>query len=504
MRISIFVSSASLPQGIIIPGGIVVEDAVEARDVILGNVLVERGWLSPEELSRCLREAEDLIPQRPLVDAESPLSRVVLSRELLPKDELAVLGAELTKVLEWGPDFKTDQEVDLRLGHQLRSAEQLSPEYMREARALQAAAASSGLVPRLAEILLAKGFASLSSIQDALHALQQPGTPMSCGACKAACEIVGYDATQVYLCRSCRGELLTMAEAARLSSPGTPAVSGEPAGEFGRYTLPVEIGRGGMGVVYKAWDEAHRRWVALKKIPDTGRLEDLARFRREVEIARTLHHPNIVALYEVTHLGSNHLLTMEYVDGATLAGRRLSPARAAGLIATIARTVQFAHSRGIVHRDIKPQNVMIDRTGKPYLMDFGLATAREFPSSVTSVGTVMGTPGYMAPEQAIGRSSRIDRRTDVYGLGAILYQLLTGRPPFQGATPLDTIRKVVDEDLTPPSRFNPDIPRALEGVVLKSLDKDKVRRHPTARHLAEDLERFVENSAVGSSQTAPA
>ncbi len=468
---------------------------METRDVILGNVLVERGWLSPEELVRCLREAGEFT----LVEPESPLSRVVLSRGLVPKDELAVLGAELTKVLAWGPDFKTDGEIDLRLGQQLRSAEQLPSEHLREARALQAAAAASGLVPRLAEILLAKGFASLSAIQDALHALQEPGTPMSCRACKAACEIVGYDSTQVYLCRSCRGELLTMAEVARLST-GTPAASAESAGGFGRYTLPVEIGRGGMGVVYKAWDEIHQRWVALKVVPDTGRLEDLARFRREVEIARALHHPNIVALYEVSLLGSKHLLSMQYVDGATLAGRRLPPARAAGLIATIARTVQFAHSRGIVHRDIKPQNVMIDRTGKPYLMDFGLATAREFPSSVTSVGTVMGTPGYMAPEQAIGRSSRIDRRTDVYGLGAILYQLLTGRPPFQGATPLDTIRKVVDEDLLPPSRFNPDIPGTLEGVVLKSLDKDKMRRHPTARHLAEDLEHFVESSAAGGGE----
>lgn len=148
-----------------------------------------------------------------------------------------------------------------------------------------------------------------------------------------------------------------------------------------------------------------------------------------------------------------------------------------------------------IHRDIKPQNIMIDRTGKPYLMDFGLAKTAEVQSSVTSVGTVMGTPGYMAPEQAIGRTSCIDRRTDVYSLGAILYHLLTGRPPFQGANPLDTIRKVIYENLTPLTDLAPGVPRTLEEITLRSLDKDKKRRHPTARHMAADLERFVSRVA---------
>jgi serine/threonine protein kinase len=303
--------------------------------------------------------------------------------------------------------------------------------------------------------------------------------------------MVGYDPGRVYLCKACTGELVATADLASVPPPEVVRPSTRAENEFGRYFSPVEIGRGGMGVVYKAWDESHQRWVALKVIKDTGHLEELTRFRREVEFARALHHPNIVALYEVTHAGDNHQIAMEYIDGQTLAGLRLPPKWAAELIGQVAHALQYAHSRGIVHRDIKPQNIMIDRTGKPYLMDFGLAKSTGHSSSITSVGTAMGTPSYMAPEQAIGRTSRVDRRTDVYSLGAVLYDLVTGCPPFRGANPLDTIKKVVYEEVTPPSRVAADVPAPLETIVLRCLEKDKNRRYQTAKHLAEDLERFA-------------
>jgi serine/threonine-protein kinase len=159
-------------------------------------------------------------------------------------------------------------------------------------------------------------------------------------------------------------------------------------------------------------------------------------------------------------------------------------------VAVVARAVQYAPSRGIVHRDIKPHNILIDRAGKAYLMDFGLAKSLESPSSVTAVGTAMGTPSCMAPEVAIGRMSRVDRRTDVYSLGAVLYDLVTGRAPFRGTNPLDTIRRVVYEDPTPPTRIVPDLPVALEEILLTAMKKGKNERYPTARHLADALERF--------------
>lgn len=464
---------------------------MEFKDVILGNVCVERGWLAPDELTHYLEEAALLSELPNAADSPSPLSRVILAQRLIPEDELVSIGAEISKVLERRTDFRLDRQEDLLIGQFLLSSGQLSEEHLREAQALQEDPDAIWIVPRLAEILLEKGYATLSAIEDALHAQRAPSTVVKCRSCKATYAVVRYDPGRVYLCKACTGELVTRADLKPESPSGmVPGLSSSQS-EFGRYASPVEIGRGGMGVVYKAWDEGHQRWVALKVIKDTGRLEDLARFRREVQIVRSLHHPNIVALFEVTHLGSNHLLAMEYIDGETLGGRRLPPERAASLIALVARAVQYAHSRGIIHRDIKPQNIMLNRFGKPYLMDFGLAKVAEIPSSVTSVGTVMGTPSFMAPEQAIGRTSRTDRRTDVYALGATLYYLLTGRPPFQGANPLDTISKVANEAPAPPSSIANDIPRSLEEIVLKCLDKDKNRRFPTARHLAENLERFL-------------
>ncbi len=468
---------------------------MEPRDAILGNVCVERGWLAPDELAHCLQEAALLSQHPSAADSASPLSRVLLARRLISEDELAGLGAEISKVVERRADYRLDRQEDLLLGQFLRSAGHLTEEHLREAQALQEDPDAIWIVPRLAEILLEKGFATLSAIEDALHEQRAPSTLVRCRSCRKTYAVIRYDPGRVYLCKACTGDLVTIADLKLEAPSSTVPGHSESESEFGRYTSPVEIGRGGMGVVYKAWDEVHQRWVALKVIKDTGRLEDLARFRREVQIARSLHHPNIVAIFEVNHFGSNHLLAMEYVDGETLGGRRPMPERAANLIAQVARAVQYAHSRGIIHRDIKPQNIMLNRFGKPYLMDFGLAKTAEIQSSVTAVGTVMGTPGFMAPEQAIGRTSRTDRRTDVYALGATLYYLLTGRPPFQGANPLVIIQKVVSEAPAPPSSFDPDIPQFLDEIILRCLDKEKNRRYPTARHLVEDLERFLSRSA---------
>jgi len=344
----------------------------------------------------------------------------------------------------------------------------------------------------LGEILLDENRVTLAALQDALHALGTLRTSVACRVCKAAFTVVGYDPGRVYLCKSCTGELVPVTELdAESSASDVDQAIRSPWNEFGKYRSPTEIGRGAMGVVYKAWDDAFKRWVALKVIPDTGRLEDRARFRREVEIARSFHHPNIVALYEVTYLGSKHVIVMEYIEGKTLSGASVSPKRAAELVAFVARAVQYAHSRGVVHRDIKPQNILVDESGRPYLMDFGLAKWLETPSSVTSVGTAMGTPGYMAPEQAVGIMTRVDRRTDLYSLGAVLYELLTGQAPFRGANPLDTIKKVIYDDLAPPSRIAAGIPGVLEHIVLKCLEKDKNQRYQTARHLAQDLDREI-------------
>jgi serine/threonine-protein kinase len=364
--------------------------------------------------------------------------------------------------------------------------------------ALQRDLLSRGRSVRVIEILLERGHLTLTALEEAVHALRHAATSVTCRSCGAVYSIVNYDAGRIYLCKACTGELAPAGAAAPAAPPAASSGSsallpsvGEGGPRIGRYSSLKEVGRGGMGRVYKAWDEAHPRWVALKVISDKQPLEGLTRFRREVEISRSLHHPNIVAVYEVAAVEGRHLIAMQFVDGATLENERCSPRRAAEIVIPIANALQYAHSHGVVHRDIKPQNIMIDRAGKPFLMDFGMAKSVDSQGSVTAAGTAMGTPSYMAPEMALGKTTRVDRRSDVYSLGAVLYGLVTGRPPFRGSSPMDTLQMVSSEEAIPPSRIVAGVPAALEAVILKCLQKERNDRYPTAKQLAEELERLL-------------
>jgi len=217
-------------------------------------------------------------------------------------------------------------------------------------------------------------------------------------------------------------------------------------GDFGDYELLEEIGRGGQGVVYRAHQKSLNRTVALKVIGlgYWATEAHLKRFRREAEAAASLDHPCIVPIYEVGEREGSCYFSMKFVEGGQLdeVVRRepMLPRRAAGLIAKVARTVHYAHEHGILHRDIKPGNILLDANGEPHLTDFGLARLVETESTVTGTLEVLGTPSYMAPEQAAGEHTKVSGATDVYGLGAVLYQLLTGHPPFAGGTTYETIK----------------------------------------------------------------
>jgi hypothetical protein len=274
--------------------------------------------------------------------------------------------------------------------------------------------------------------------------------------------------------------------------PAPPAVAVRVPG----YEFLGEIGRGAMGVVYKAREQRLNRVVALKMILAGGHAsaKDLARFRLEAEAVAALQHPHIVQIYAVGEAGGLPYCTLEYVVGGTLAehagGRPLPPRRAAELIATLARAVQYAHERHVVHRDLKPANVLLAEDGMPKIADFGLAKRFGSASGPTQTGAILGTPSYMAPEQA-GDGKRVGPPADVYALGAILYELLTGRPPFRAATPLDTMMQVVSEEPPPPRRLDPHLPRDLETICLKCLQKDPRRRYASAGELGEDLGRWL-------------
>src|SRR5437773_1876309 len=294
---------------------------------------------------------------------------------------------------------------------------------------------------------------------------------------------------------------------ARDEATGAPPVkiaahAGELLGELGDYELLEVVGRGGQGVVFRARQKSLNRIVALKVISlgQWASTAHLKRFRLEAEAAARLEHPGIVPIHEVGERDGSCYFSMKFVEGGQLdeVARRqpIPPRRAVELIAKVARTVHYAHEHGILHRDIKPGNILLDAKGEPHLTDFGLARLVESESSVTHTLDVLGTPSYMAPEQAAGNNAAVGSVTDVYGLGAVLYQLLTGHPPFAGGTTYETIKLVLDTEPRQPRLLNPKIDRDLSTICLKSLEKDPKRRYPSALALAEDLERWLKHEPI--------
>jgi serine/threonine protein kinase/WD40 repeat protein len=294
-----------------------------------------------------------------------------------------------------------------------------------------------------------------------------------------------------------------LAEALTLPPGESPAAGpGTRVKYFGDYELLEEIARGGMGVVYKARQISLNRPVALKMIL-AGQLaseHDVKRFYSEAEAAATLDHPNIVPIYEVGQHEGQHYFSMGYVDGPSLAAK-LEPAgwqpkQAARLVRQVAEAIQYAHARGVIHRDLKPPNVLLGADGVPRITDFGLAKRVQTDSDLTATGQILGTPSYMSPEQAAGKTREIGPLTDVYSLGAILYALLTGRPPFEGSDVISTISRVIFEEPTSPRQHNPQVDKDLETIVLKCLQKDPSQRYSSARELANDLDRFLKDEPI--------
>src|SRR5438552_6509674 len=277
--------------------------------------------------------------------------------------------------------------------------------------------------------------------------------------------------------------------------------------DFGDYELLEEIGRGGQGTVYRAHQKSLNRTVALKVIvPGPWTIAThLKRFRREAEAAANLDHPGILPIYEVGERDGCCYFSTKFVEGGQLdqiVGRAPQSIRqSAELIAKVARTVHYAHEHGILHRDIKPGNILLDANGEPHLTDFGLARLVESESSVTHTLEVLGTPSYMAPEQALGNNTAVSSATGVYGLGAVLYRLLTGHPPFAGGTTYETIKLVLETEPRQPRLWNPKVDRDLSTICLKCLEKDPKRRYDSALALAEDLERWLKHEPIRARHT---
>jgi serine/threonine-protein kinase len=282
--------------------------------------------------------------------------------------------------------------------------------------------------------------------------------------------------------------------------PPPPEQTGLP--EVPGYVVEGLLGRGGMGVVFKARHVRLNRTVALKMVlaGNYASADALVRFRREAEAVAALRHPHIVQVHDAGEVGGHPYFTMEFVEGGTLAhslaANPLPPRRAAELLATLASAVQFAHKSGFIHRDLKPSNILLTPDGTPRITDFGLARAIDAGPEITRSGALVGTPAYVSPEQARGDVRAVGPAADIYALGAVLYEMLTGRPPFAGQSAAETIHKVVSEEPTAPSRLRPQVARDLETVCLKCLQKSPARRYASAQDLADDLHRFLDGKPV--------
>jgi tetratricopeptide (TPR) repeat protein len=336
-------------------------------------------------------------------------------------------------------------------------------EQVREALALQAAQAAVGAAPRLGELLLRAGALSFETLERALALHRQ--SPSS---------------------KSLPGSGFPL-EVARASA--------DPKCVLGKYVLVNVLGRGGMGVVYRAYDTSLKRYVALK-VPTLASEEDMKRFQREAQTAAALEHPNIAAIHEIDCVNGQFLIAMELINGSPSYELKLSVPAALRITGETARAIQHAHAQGVIHRDIKPGNILVDAEGHAHVLDFGLARPLKGGERLTLSGTIVGTPSYMAPEQADVARGPVGPHSDVYGLGSTLYHLLTGKPPFAGDNPMQILRRVVEEEPRPPRSLNPLVPPEAEAICLTAMDREPRKRYGSAAEMADDIDRYLAGTPI--------
>jgi serine/threonine protein kinase len=480
----------------------------EARlDLRLGKMAVQQGLITAAQLDEALQE-QQLGVQR---GRKKPrrLGVILSSKHFLTDPQvLSLLEEQEARIMSQD----RQRAGDLLLGRILVDGGFSTSQAVDECLQLQDEAIQSGSdeIPLLGRLLIERGHATSHDIEEALEL--QKGIPLVCRRCGEQTMSGGMDLSALDACSHCKGPLEPLSsDGPPPPAPPTPLPVPPPVQRLGKYSIQGTLGRGGMGEVYEAIDTQLNRQVALKVILGEldplrrGAVKQVERFIQEARLAARLSkHPNIVSVYEADVADGRHYIAMELIRGRTFADWRKSGTASLRqqirVLRTVALAVHYAHEHGVLHRDLKPKNVLVDDELRPYVTDFGLARAEEHEDRV-----ICGSPAYISPEQAQALPG-IDRRTDVYSLGAILYEILEGRPPFRESTRAATVRKVIHDPVPPLSslgRARPfsTVDREIEAICLKALAKKPEDRHPTTEAFAKDLARWLEKKTVTADTT---
>jgi len=513
----------------------------------LGKIALREGLITREQLFDCL-QAQERNPSK-------SIGSIMVARGYLRNEDVDRLIEIQKKAFNGGVDGQPQSRRSILLGKILVD-KGLATEYqVNECLRLQGRMSELGItpVPQLGEVLLRRNYVDKAALETALQL--QNLQLYTCPDCGAAIEISDTSAPrEEYKCKACGAAVPflfakmatavkeALDEASREHDLELPdevrLAAAEPSKCFGRYVLIKEIGRGGAGIVYKAWQQDLNKVVALKILPhesDTaagvktpfGDVEDVKRFYNETRAHADLSHPNIVPILDFGAVDNHFYYTMKYIEGVTLdgvvregiderafqttfvtdinkipddvrrdtarivRGKGMPLRKALELIRDLTLAVNFAHERGVYHRDIKPANIIIDRNAKPWLMDFGLAKVIQIGDSSYVKGVIMGTPYYMPPEQALGDMEQVDNLSDIYSLGAVLYEMVSGYCPYTGKTPDEVLAALVKDPPEALLSHVPSLPADVVAIIEKTMAREKSKRYPVAKALAEDIENYL-------------